>query len=783
VTDTLLEGLALEVLTGGASADASGAVLEGLALEVMRRLDPGEAQITQFRVAVLANNFPAEVRVTSEHVSVSTTNDPSEARVTSEYVSFSGTDDPSKARVTHLYVQVLADNINIPVPVLERLEGCDLLLQVFDDDRETVRWQASTNLDVPVPYLVFPDRYATQEIDAGACAATLGTVSVAVIDKAQTVGDQDSGWMTAKLAHLGVADIAGRRARLLRALPDPATPAFTVLEVVLDGVAGTPHLDPSYAAYSFDIRDTRESERKVRCFDGNALTNTVLLPSVAPGRLGTPEGYGYNAETDTYLLPQIATGLTGTFIQNDGDFPSRSTGGMLLTGNPADNRTITLKAHASLAGQSTEQGPTSGGVPIWERVRFPNLALWWRADGSSDPWTVIDGAHLVLDIKRDFQRYNLATATTDLGNDLVRIDTLSFGDDRLAGPDFDQPAYSPALPGAALPGDGQAIEVMLVSYGPPSTSSPLHIEGLTAGEFAQNVYDGVYSARDADGAIVPTAIRYDPAAVLAMTDPVRMRITEPIKDARDWLEKYIYAPTGWIPALDRFGLISPVYQGTPDDLFSLPLIYDEITEPSPSWDAGQRIINIVRFTYQRDYLPEDSDNAETVDGLADRDVVLEFQDPVSVDRHGEQVLEIDGRCFRALGDGMGEPVLAGGLSAELGYVLAFARRDHVLNRYALGAPTMQVAVRRDFTPTLRAGSWVRVWLSWFPDYVTGKRGLVTLCQITAIGDLDCVWRQVTMEQVLPLELYDAGGDFRLAMLTGNTGKILINDGGKIVIRT
>lgn len=696
--------------------------------------------------------------------------------------------NPTPLRVTgtglDIVIKVIPDEPVIPATTLE---ACDLLLEVFNDDRETVRWSVATTLVYSNPYLLMPERYAEQEIDPASGSATLGTVTVMIADVPQEAWNQNTGFLTGKLARQAVADIAGRRARLLRAVgaqPD------TVLEVVIDGVAGTPRMDSSYAAFSFDVRDTREIERKVRAFDGNAPSDTVLLPSVDPGVLGTLQGYGYDADTDTYLLPPIVAGLTGTFIQNDSHFPSRSTGSVSLTGNPADQRTITLHTHAGLTGQSAEQGPTSGGVPIWERVRFPNLALWWRAAASSDPWTVIDGAHLVLDIERDFQRYNLATATTDLGNDLVRIDTISFGDDRVAGAAFYDPPYSPALPGAALPADAQAIELMIVSYGPASTSNPLHLdEGLTAGQFAKNMYDGVYSARDENGHLVASGIRYDAAALLAMTDPVRTRITEPITDARDYLEKYLYAPTGWIPALDRYGRISPVSQEAPEDILGLPLLYDAITEPAPNWDAGERIVNLVRFILYRDFKPDDADQAQAVDGLSvvqSKDApgqLLEFLDPVSVQRHGPQVLEIDGRLFRAVGDPLGNPVLDGGATAETGYGLAFERRDHVLNRYSLGAPTMVVNVRRDLTPTLRAGSWVRVWLSWFPDYVTGERGLIALCQIVAIGDLDCVWRQVTMEQVLPLTLYDVDEDLRAALLTGKTSKILTGKSGQPLIAT
>ena len=98
----------------------------------------------------------------------------------------------------------------------------------------------------------------------------------------------------------------------------------------------------------------------------------------------------------------------------------------------------------------------------------------------------------------------------------------------------------------------------------------------------------------------------------------------------------------------------------------------------------------------------------------------------------------------------GETIL-GGYEHEQGFQLAEARRLHVFNRYALGAPTVTVNVRRSGLATVRAGDWVVLNLSWFPDYVTARRGLLALAQITALADLDCAWRRVTAEIVTPLE--------------------------------
>ena len=719
----------------------SDAILEGIHLEIAKLVDPGEGQVTQFRVAVMATDFPGPARVTREEANFAGTDDTSIARVTHEHVSIGTTGDPSAARVTHLYVQILASLEPAPEPLPELTE-CDLLLEVFNDDRETVRWSAATRLEYSNPFLVMPDRYAEQELDVATGSASLGTVTCTVVDKAMDLGNQDSGFMTSKLAHVTTADLHGRRARLLRAI---GSDDDQVLEVIIDGVAGTPRMDPSYAAFGFDIRDTRETERKIRCFDGSTETTMVFLPTADAGQQGTLAGYGYNAEDDTYLIdpivdPPLLLGLSGTFSQNTTNFPNATTGSVDLTGNPADRRTVTLDTYQLWEGQITEQSEHGFLVPIWLRVRFPNLKILWRdAFSPTDPWSEIDGAHLVMDIRANYLRTNVGVVTTDLGDNLVRIDRIAFGDDRIGpagGPgntvaDLSPDPYDPPLEGAALPADGQVIELLLVPSGPVSTANPMHIEGITAGEFTKNVYDGVYSARDENGDIVPTGILYDEAAVLAMTDPLRLRLMEPIADARDWLEKYIYAPTGWVPALDVFGRISPVSQETPGDIYSLLLIHDAITEPAPIWDSGERIVNVVRFTYKRDYIPAADVEPETGDGLSDKDVVIEFRDPVSIQRHGERLLEISGDAFRAIGtEGSGDSALEGGMSAETGYLLAFERRDHVLNRYALGAPTMTVNVRRAYTPDMRAGEWVRV----LADLVPGLRDRGTRIDRTVSGD-------------------------------------------------
>lgn len=637
--------------------------------------------------------------------------------------------------------------------VFDPSEPCALVLDVYDDDRATIRWSVGTSPAHPHPYLDDPGQYGEQEIDVATGSASIGTVTVTIIDPRTVTGDQDSGWFTAILAASGVPDIVGRRCRLRRFISE----ALGYMTLA-DGPASSPRLAEDYASYSFDIRDTRETERKVRIFEGGggvAPTSAgaafdptgvkTILPDAVWG------GYGYDLGTDTYLIdpaePLLGRAKLGTApyaIYENMRYVSLTS----LPGNASALRVIGLAAWRAAEGTPAFTGQETVGFDTIERqyrVTFKYLTLLWRAQGSSDPWTEISGT-LVIDrvqvedtgagtIEALQTNPIISSPYPSPSNETHREATaFVFGDSR--GDTY-------------LPAPDQDIEFILVYRGPPSKDLPVYIEGITAGEFARNVYAGVYSLRDPDGSLVATGIRYDEAALLQMTDVLRLRLFEVVTDARDWLEKHIYAPTGWVPALDRFGRISPVSQEAPTSALGLSSVNDAITEPAPNWNGGERLVNVLRFTYPRDYEPNNAANAETGDGLAQREIVIEWEDPVSVDRNGRQVLEIDGTAFAAIGNGDADPI-GGDQTLETAFQLSAERQLHVQNRYTLGAPTITVAVMREAIPLLRAGDWVVLDLTWLPDYVTARRGLVALGQVVALGDLDCAWRQLTLEVVVPL---------------------------------
>jgi hypothetical protein len=610
---------------------------------------------------------------------------------------------------------------------------CAVTLEVYDDDRTTILWEVGTNPAHANPYLCLPENYGEQEIDVVRGAATIGQVEAVIIDRRQTAGDQDSGWLTDKLADR----IHGRRCRMRRFVSEDIG-----WVTIADGPAGTPRLDASFAAYHFVIRDTRETERKVRAFVTSDTTS--LLP------LGITNGFG--------LIPAV-TPLSGPYITGLPaanaliDFAPGYWTGTVGVDAVVDDAVVISAEHEAMV-QATRVEDIGGGQ---FRNHYDNVKLLWRIAGSMAAYT------------------EWATPVGTYSDDTARPLVAVFDALKVTG----QPVraafviQSDAIPGApAL--DTEDLEVIIVPVDAQPTSSqwPLHIDGLTAGEFLTNLYDGLYSPRDSSGNIVPTGIRYDAAALLAMTTQVTLRVTEPIDDARAWAEEFIYAPTGWCPALDNDARISPVSQIPPLSTAGLTDINGAITEPVPGWHAGERVINIVEYEYPRHYIPADSSVPVDGDGLATRtqritDTTL-LHSETSIERHGEQKVDFNGLAFAAIGSGIGEPLGypqdPDAIQTELGYQLAYERGLYILPRYEEGAQAIDVPVMRSATATLRAGDWVLANLAWFPNYITRRRGQTDMIgQIMAIADLDCAWRQLLIEEGPPtippadVELEDSVG--------------------------
>lgn len=171
---------------------------------------------------------------------------------------------------------------------------CKCLLIVFADDGLTALWTVSTDPAHPRPYLVEPESGGEQQIDVAAGAATVTSVGWAIIDPAQIPGDQDGGFLTGLLALFGLANIGGHRMLLARFVPT-GTLGYQVLA---DGPSSQPRLNADYASYSGEIRDTRETERKVRCFDLVGGTGTAIVGATpaGPEEPGSDPGFTWGTE-------------------------------------------------------------------------------------------------------------------------------------------------------------------------------------------------------------------------------------------------------------------------------------------------------------------------------------------------------------------------------------------------------------------------------------------------------------------------------------------------------
>jgi hypothetical protein len=631
----------------------------------------------------------------------------------------------------------------IPEPDPQPFQGapCTVVLQVYDEDRETVRWEVGDDALHPNSFLCVPEHYGEQELDFVEGAATIGQVEVVVIDRNQTIGDQDSGWMTERLSEGGIGAIHGRRCRLLR---------FISYElgwvVIADGPASSPRMDDTYAAYRWTIRDTRDTERKIRAF---VKTDTSwLLP------MGAPDGFGEyeNRDGSTAWLVSPADPLVGSYVYNPAaphptgyvSLYSYWAGGIPTAGNVVDPAVVILPATEQLAACDGE--PLGSYFPVF--YEWPKLEVLWRISGSGDDWTVVQ----VTDV---IEADDALVGLMPQARKWPHRDLIFAQDAVLADGTEVRAAYDIMIQGqgatGTFPTHGDTIEVAVRYNGAPTEFAPLHIEGLTVGELLKKLYNGDYCEPDPiTGVTESTGIRYEEDDLLAMTTPVLLRITSPVDDLRDWTEKKLFAPAGWCPALDNDGQISPQTQVPPDTWADLTDINNAITEPVPDWNAGERIVNILDFTYPRLY-PVEVAEAESCDLLAVREVYHEYResDEASITRHSEQRVSYEGDAFAAIGDTEGRPVTA--LEDEVGYQLSLLRKLYIFDRYVDGAQIIQVPVMRDYTATLRAGDWVTVDLSWFPDYLTQRRGFVTGGQILAIHDVDCAWRILLIEEAFPLE--------------------------------
>lgn len=601
---------------------------------------------------------------------------------------------------------------------------CSLLLEVYLPGGEVVDWSVSSDPDHVRPYLLGPERYEGQEIDPVSAAATIGTVEVGVIDPAQIPGEQTTGWMTERLGGL-----RGRRCRLRRWVDD-----VIGWVLIADGPAGVPRLDASYSAYRWPIRDTREIERKLKAFNSGGTA------AIAPH--GSVENWGALPEDspEPFLLEgAVEHPMLGEYNVNEGSQYGFRIGYVdLETPEPISEE-----------GEAAIQSQGDGTQSI-----HPFADVLWRIAGSDDPWNV---ARPVWPAPFSAGQLPLADVEGDEeeeGRQITRVYLWML-------PTGADPDGSEAFDADPVAGVGEQLEVIIRHRGLASDAFPYYFDGA-AGALLEDLYNGRLSGLDTKSvdaaarfelhdpagqedinALLAGGIRYDVEAVQQITTPVLLRQVEPADDGRNWAELFIYGPTGWIPALDGDGFISPVSRARPGTVTG-PTINDAIAEPSPDWNAGERIVTSVSMTYKRYFKPvSDLTIAVELDGLAVREVGLTYIDPTAQANEGEQPESFDGSAFGAAGDAAGNAYPG----VETGQLLFQDLRFEVLGRYAQGAQAIRVRVRREDVPFLRVGEWCPAALSWLPNTFTGLRGLeLSAVQVLSIDDSECAWRNLLLEE-------------------------------------
>lgn len=602
-------------------------------------------------------------------------------------------------------------------------------LTVYQADDVTPWFEVSTDPAHPHPYLHPPGEYDQGEIDLLGGRALVGEMQLRIIDP-QTGADQSERWLTGLLGipageeGAGHSALNGRRGLLTQS--DGA--------VVLDGVVSGVRLSETFAGFHLGLRDIRERHRRVSLF-GRTGTATVLPRGVLNG-YGKLPGGGWLIPP-TKPLPAVYRG-SSTILGQSGYFDLSG----LWTGRPLDgSRTATAPPVLVLTDSMRRAATTTmvGGVvplPIYR-----NIEVWWRRTSGDTSWHIITDIRPRGAVLHPLLLNHVRARVEGVDGEVEAIYSIGVAGGGFAGPTLD------------VPDDGESVEVLVLYVGPPTEDYPFHFEG-TAGELLRNLYRGDYSDS-------PITTSVDEAALLALTTPVRLRLTEAPQAgrSREWIEN-VYRQLRAAPALDRPGRISPVTAALPDPSEVLVELTDDVCQPIPGWDhPATDAVTAVRITYPRDYrVPVEDDplgERSAGDGLASIDVTVERRAPEWViDLMGEQVHEIDGFLFRALGivgsAGTIDPA-SGDITDETGHLEATRAAREILDRWVFGGQVSFARVMRSALPDLRPGQWVIDRRSWRPNYREGKRGGASLAQIMSVRALDPAWLEVSLVDAGPAD--------------------------------
>lgn len=610
--------------------------------------------------------------------------------------------------------------------------NCSLQLDVYypaslsgEYDEDVVAWSVSTDPDHDFPYLLAPRQYAEQEIDTIACTASIGQIEIGVLDVPINPTDQQTGWMTAR-----VHDLLGRRCRLRRYV------SLSIGWVVIaDGPAGSPKMDTTYSAYRWTIRDTRDTERKTLAFASGGSASVVPRGSIY--------GWGHYTDGDGahVLLPStLTTPIVGVMsATNFGVALGLINLAGHLSGSPlvVDDIRLVVDDDAAQAMATSQVGVNA--------FVARNADVLWRKVGDAN-WNVAR------------PRGTVAFPQSFVGYTDARVDPADTDTVRVLNYVTLYAEPSGVVPGG-FPADGDSVEFVIRYRGPASDEFPYYVEGVL-GDVIINFYTGVYSnpvstgiagfsydpaSFDVVGPTQTAVIRFDPDAFVPLTEAVLLRQTETVDDGRAFTEKSLYQSSGWIPALDNDGRISPISRGRPETIDPYLTITNGQVVPTAGWNTGTKTVSSIEYNYNRYFIPDPTIGFETAgDGLAIRSVDIEYDDAESKLRYGDNPETFDATAFSAIGtdEGLNLP----GVTEQAELLAQFARFD-VLDRFRAGVQAISVMARRIHLPTVRVGDWIPWDLSWLPSRTTGLRGSqVDAAQIVSIRDDNCVWRTLTLEE-------------------------------------
>lgn len=581
----------------------------------------------------------------------------------------------------------------------------------------------STDPAHPRPHLFEVKNWRATEIDFPAGAATLGGVTVEILD-VQTGDSQEVRLLTARLSEL-----VGKRFLLRRQHPTLGmVTAFNAL-VKNQSLGSSPE---GLVKITLQLVDIRERQRRQPIF----LPNFVLFGK--DGARGPADDYG---ATPVPMLQGVDPALSEDYGGID-HFERQAA--------PDDNGIYWGVLSSSADAAVSDFGITDQGWPTSDPdglFYYRDFYVKWRAAGSSDPWKTLTS------MPRSAYQHAATGQSLAIGSGLGDVQDVFKSGPTLYLGSFDE---------ADIPTDGQHIEYRVFAAD-ITEDAPFHLDGQTFGELLKDIYDGVQSVEDPRVSYNPDAM----AAFAESTPEARVFLTEQPENMLEWVQENIYAPLGYAPTFDEQGREVPVSWRLPKNTDSIPRISASSIIGISGWEHGaDSVINRVEFTHVREHLEPLrtiqekkghlwwKKTVDVVDPTDDRapwervvrdEVHNDHVDVASVATYGPKKIVYKPVTVRANGKVDGSPI-GGDAQNELGAQLSKELAQLVFSRAPNGMPRLTIkALASDLiVANAKAGDWFRVKAPAMPDYSTGIREGWLFMQAISISDEDPTVRAMVL---------------------------------------